>query len=130
MARTSLGLGAALVVSILILGRAPAPAHAQPTEIIGLFPGCNNVSLTWPSGTAVTTVAGAISPPDAVIAIWRFNNAEGRFTGFAPSFPDASDLRAVNSLDAVFICVTRAANLTRPSIGSGPRIPTPPPAPM
>jgi hypothetical protein len=130
MARICIRALPAFLFLSLMLGQTAAPAHAQPTEIIGLFAGCNNVSLTWPNGTEIATVAAAVNPADAVIAIWRFGNAERRFSGFAPSFPAASDLRTINTLDPVFICVGRTANLTRPSIGTGPRVPTPPPAPM
>jgi hypothetical protein len=72
--------------------------------------------LTWPDGTSVATVAAAATPPSAVLAIWSFDAAQGRFVGFAPQAPQASDLTTVNRHDAVFICVQALGTLNRPAI--------------
>ena len=87
-----------------------------PGEGVRLFAGCNNVSLTWPSGTPTSEVAAAVSPSGALVAVWRYDVAQGRFLGFAPQFPQASDLTTVNGLDAVFICTREPGTLTRPVI--------------
>jgi plastocyanin len=98
---------------------APAPA-ASPTpapgqvERVDLFAGCNNVSLTWPDGTPAATVAAAVTPPNALQAIWRFDNSTQTFRAFSPQFPQASDLTTVNRFDAVFICMNAAGTLMRP----------------
>ena len=109
----------------------PAPALASPaqTEAVQLVFGCNNVTLTWPDGTAVAEVAAAVSPTDALVAIWRFDAAARRFLGFAPQFPEVSDLRVVNRLAAVFVCVDQEATLTRPALGGAVTSPPPAPAP-
>ena len=89
-------------------------AASAQTEIVELFPSCNNVSLTWPSGTAASEVAAAVTPPSALLAIWRYNNTTQTFQGFSPQFPQASDLTTVNRLDAVFMCMSAPGTLLRP----------------
>jgi hypothetical protein len=79
-----------------------------------LFQGCNNVALTWPYGTLTGEVAASITPASALVAIWRFDNTAQTFQGFAPRFPETSNLTAVNRLDAVFVCMSAAGTLTRP----------------
>ena len=92
--------------------------HAQPVGSITLpdpggtvqlYPGCNNISLTFPDGTASETVVEAVTPSGALQAIWHHNAAQNRFEGFSPTAPQASDLLAVDFLDAVWLCVTGAA---------------------
>ena len=97
-------------------GSSPA-VHAQAVEPIELFFGCNNVTLTWQNGTPTTMVAAAVTPPDAITAVWRYDARETRFIGFAPQFPQASDLTSVNRLDAVFVCMSEEGTLNRPSLG-------------
>jgi PKD repeat protein len=48
------------------------------TEQIQLFSGCNNIALTWPSGTAITVVVSALSPSGTLLGIWRFDNVGQR----------------------------------------------------
>lgn len=96
-------------------GRAQVQAQQQ-TEPVELFAGCNNVTLTWASGTSVSTVAEDVSPASALQAIWRFNNAEQTFVGFSPQFPQASDYKSANLLDAVYICMSAPGTLTRPAL--------------
>ncbi len=104
------------VAATLALSGGRALAQQQQTETVELFPVCNNVTLTWPSGTPMTEVAAAVSPASNLRAIWRFNNTQQRFEGFSPQFPEQSDLRTANRLDAVFICMTGPGTLTRPLI--------------
>lgn len=97
------------------------PPTATPTtggtEAVGLATGCNPVAVTWPDGTAVTTVAAAVSPTSAVVSIWKFNTATGSWLGFSPlAPPEVNDLQTVNRLDAIFICVSTSGTLTRPKI--------------
>jgi hypothetical protein len=85
----------------------------QP-ERVPLFGHCNHVALTWPSGTETTVVAAAIDDQVDIVAIWRYDNATGRFHGWSPLVGAATDLVTVNRLDAVFICMRAPATLTRP----------------
>ena len=91
-------------------------APPDMTEQVDFTEGCNNVTLTWVNGTPARAVAAAVSPPEAVIAVWRFDAAAQRFVGFSPLLEAPSDLTAVNRLDAVLICLREPAVLVRPAI--------------
>jgi hypothetical protein len=94
----------------------PAPAMPE-TEMVPLFAVCNNVALTWPAGTPIVDVAGAITPQNGLEAIWFFDNAQGRFFGFSPVAPFASDYNTTRaSLEAVFICMRSGGTLNRPAL--------------
>jgi len=102
----------------------PAPGAAKQ-----LYPGCNNVSLSFPDGTPSDTVIQAVTPAGAVETMWRHSAALNKFEGYSAQFPQASDLLTVNFMDAVWLCMTSGA----PPIGQQPS-PTPtatatPPAP-
>jgi PKD repeat protein len=100
-------------------------AAAQPQgDVVQLFAGCNNVAMTWPVGTPMTTVASAVSPPSALMSIFRFDAAAQRFFGFSPTAPSfANDYTAVLvRLEAVFMCMSGPATLLRPD----PSVPAPP----
>ncbi len=90
-----------------------APAQG---EMVTLFSGCNNVTLTWPTGTPTSEVAAAVTPASALIAIWRFNNATQTFQGFSPLPNAPNDFTSVNRADPAFICMRESGSLTRPSI--------------
>jgi hypothetical protein len=94
----------------------PAPGNAQQ-----LYPGCNNISLTFPDATPSQTVAQAVTPAGTVETLWRFNGPLGKFEGFSPAYPQASDLMNVNFLDAVWLCMAEA-----PPGGVAPPAPVPP----
>lgn len=87
----------------------------QQVEMVTLSPGCNNITLTWPTGTPAGEVASAVSPASALVAVWRFNNARQVFEGFSPLPHAPSDLVAVDRLDAVFLCLRAPGTLTRPA---------------
>jgi hypothetical protein len=70
-----------------------------------LYSGCNNVSLTFPDGTPSQDVIQAVTPAESVQSMWRHNAALGKFEGFSPAAPQASDLLTVNLWDAVWLCV-------------------------
>src|SRR5581483_3169052 len=91
--------------------------------------GCNNIALTWPTGTALATVDAAVNPADALIAIWRFDSAAQRFRGFAPAAGPANDLTTVRMLDAVFVCLSAAGSLALPGLPETGSSPTPSPTP-
>ena len=116
-------------LGLIALSGVHAPTRAQQTEAVDLAPGCNNITLTWQNRTPTVELAAAVTPAAVLEAIWRFDNRTQRFVGFAPHFPDASDLRTVDRLDAVFMCLNAAATLIRPALpqtaatgapGSGP----------
>lgn len=83
---------------------------------INLLSGCTNVASTFPDATSTGSIAQAVSPSSAVLSIWEFDPAAGRFHGYLPGATQASDLPTVNRLDAIFICVNAAATFTEPSI--------------
>jgi len=137
-------VGLALVVALLVydgtLVRAQPVASIAlppPRGTVQLYPGCNNIALSFPDGTASQTVVQAVTPAGAVLAMWRHNAALSKFEGFSPAAPQASDLLTVNLWDAVWLCVggtpppaaTTATPLPTP-LPPIPPTPPPPPAPM
>ena len=111
--------GTEVLVGILIADPPPTPSPtATPgsTESVALVAGCTNVSLTWPDGTPTGAVARAITPPAALVAIWRYDATQRRFLAFSPRSAQASDLTTVDRLDAVFICMDAPGTLTRPAV--------------
>ena len=109
-----------LIAAVLLLGVAlwPQAASAQE-ETVDLVAGCNPVALTYDDGTAIATVAAGVQPADALASIWKLLPAEGTWLGYSATAPQASNLQTVERLDAVFVCVSAAATITRPQIGGG-----------
>jgi len=110
-------------------------ALPEPGASVQLYPGCNNIGLTFPDGTASETVVQAVTPAGVVQAMWRHNAALNKFEGFSPAAPQASDLLTVNFLDAVWLCVAGAPppvpTATSPAAPTAPApmaTPTPPTA--
>jgi hypothetical protein len=133
----SIALAAVLTAGMLAhtpLMTAQSAAQGEPVDLVN---GCTNVSLTWPPGTAIASVAAAITPAGSVQAVWKLDAQSQRFLAWSPAAPQASDLSSVNPLDAVFICTTSAATMTRPLLSSSPSpatstvafAPAPPPLP-
>ena len=86
-------------------------------ETVDLVEGCNPIAATWADGTAIAAVAGAVAPPEALDAIWKFDAASATWQGYSPTAPaDVNDLALVNRLDAIFVCVNAAATIARPVI--------------
>jgi hypothetical protein len=93
-----------------------APTQPQ-TEAIGLIAGCNNVALTWAMGTPVSTVAAAVTPANAVEAIWRQTVVGDRlvFQAWSPAPGAPSDYTVTGVRpEAAWICVRFPATLNRP----------------
>jgi hypothetical protein len=122
-------LGTAIVVGLAtaLLGGSGAAVSAQPVASIALpapgstqqlYPGCNNISLTFPDGTPSQTVVQAVTPAGTVETLWRFNGPLNKFEGFSPAYPQASDLMSVNFLDAVWFCMSAAPGATSPPLPS------------
>lgn len=103
--------------------RSPAPAM----ESVPLARGCNNVTVTWPNGAPIETVAAAVRPTEMLVAIWMYVPARQGFFGWSPLPGAPVDLPAVSRLDAVFICMTAPGMLTRPALGAAGAVPPPPP---
>ncbi|MGH2587367.1 MAG: hypothetical protein ACRDJE_20825 [Dehalococcoidia bacterium] len=88
---------------------APAPAPAAATTQ-NLVVGCNNVVA--PASETIQQVAGRVSPPGAVVGIWRQVPGTTTFQGAAvgTNVPaGVSNLTSVDALSAIFICVDAAA---------------------
>ena len=85
-------------------------------ESVTLVAGCNPVASSYPNATGVATIAGAIDPSTILISIWKFDTATGVWLGYSPQAPQASDLTAVDRLDAIFICDSGAGTWSRPVI--------------
>ena len=91
----------------------PAPPPAGATEAVSLEGNaCNAVSTTYPDGTSIATIAGAVTPPGIVESLWEFQG--GVWMAWSPAFPAASDLTEADFLDVVSICVVGSATFTRP----------------
>jgi hypothetical protein len=109
-----------LVAAVFLLATALAPRSVSAQRSVDLVVGCNPVAITYDSGTAITTVAEGVTPAGALISIWKFVPAEGRWIGYsAGAPPEVSDLQTVQRLDALFVCVNAVATITMPSIGGG-----------
>jgi hypothetical protein len=87
----------------------PAPAPAKQ-----LYPGCNNIGLSFPDGTPSATVIQAVTPGGAVDTMWRHSAALNKFEGYSAQFPQASDLLTVNFMDAVWLCMVEGLGATQP----------------
>ena len=132
--RLTLAVVVMVAAVVTVLSLRGQSAQAQPVASIALpapgaakqlYPGCNNVSLTVPDGTASQAVVQAVTPAGAVQSMWRHNAVQNRFEGFSPQYPQVSDLLTVNFLDAVWFCMTTGA---APG-GTPPATPTATPTP-
>jgi chitodextrinase len=113
---TASGQSGSATTTVTVGGSTTTTTPTGATESVQLFAACNNVAVTWPNGTPLTTVTAAISPGGTISAIWFFINAQQRFVGFSllPGAPN--DLTMVNRGDPVFICMNSTGTLTRPII--------------
>ncbi len=117
---------AAIALGVLVAGLWHSRLDAQtptarPTEAYTLVAGCNNVAVTWPSGTPLTTVFGAITPPTALESIWRLDNAQQKYFGYSPlasaTANMANDYNTVLViLEPVYMCMREAGTLNRPDL--------------
>ncbi len=94
----------------------PTPSAAVARQD-SLTIGCNNVVLTSPAGTSMTSVAANIMPAGALSAIFKYVNETGRFTAYSPAAPDfVNDYAAIQArFEPVFICMTAPGTLTQPA---------------
>lgn len=129
-AKVVLALVAIVAAVVTLMGLRGMSVQAQPVASVALpapgaakqlYPGCNNIALTFPDGTTSQAVVQAVTPAGSVESLWRHNGAQNRFEGFSPQYPQVSDLLTVNFLDAVWFCMTSGA----PPGGMPPPGPTP-----
>ncbi|MGB6837987.1 MAG: hypothetical protein WBF66_09815 [Dehalococcoidia bacterium] len=102
-------LMAALLSAVLLclhVGLVAAQTESEP-----LVAGCNPVTTTYPDATPIATIAGAVTPAEALQSIWQLE--AGIWTGYSAQFPAASDLAEVDRLDVVFICMSAAGSFER-----------------
>jgi hypothetical protein len=113
-AKTLIGLTAMLAGLVVLLAGHWSSGRAQPVAsitlpppgaVLQLYPGCNNIGVTFSDGTPSGTVLDAVSPAGSVEAMWRHDAAQQRWEGFSAAAPEASDLLTVNFLDAIWLCL-------------------------
>jgi len=127
-AKTLIGLTAMLAALTVLVVRDWSSGRAQPVASITLpppgateqlYPGCNNVGLTFSDGTASVAVLDAVSPAGSVETMWRHDAAQQRWEGFSAAEPEASDLLTVNFLDAVWLCLVGGSPTATPTTPAG-----------
>jgi hypothetical protein len=115
---------AVLILIALFALALPGPIAAFPVILVrNLGPGCNMVTFSFPTGMEAATLAEFVSPPVALQAVWRLDNASRSFQAFMPQAPQASDLASLNLLDALFVCVDAAATISLAVVNSYPESP-------
>ncbi len=75
-------------------------------------PGCFIVRSAFPNGTPIEVVAGAISPADALLAIWRLEN--GVWLGWTRATDAPVNLRSVAFGDRLRLCLAGPARWITP----------------
>jgi hypothetical protein len=104
-----------LTVTPTPAGPTPTPTPLPPgMEAVVLAAACNPVASTYPNETAITDIAGAVTPAASLVSLWKFE--DGTWLGYSPDFPQASDLAEVSFLDVAFICVREASVFVRPVV--------------
>jgi hypothetical protein len=98
-------------------GPTPTPAPTPPPEQsdwVDLAATCNPVTVTYPDGTTVQTLASATSPSSILGAMWAFR--DGVWRAYSPQYPQASDLATTSFLEVVFFCVYAPGTFVRPLV--------------
>jgi hypothetical protein len=134
-ARVSIVLAwAALSLALAVLlwsrtGSRTALAQSPGIHVVGatsvsplaLQRGCNQVITDSPSGAAVAGIVTLVSPPAAVVSIWRFANATQKYqVGFFAEKAAPLDFASTGgpgggagrATEAYFVCVNQAATMT------------------
>jgi len=97
------------------LGPQPTPTPLPPGfEAVPVAAGCNPVTSTYPDGTPVETIAGAVGPAGSLISLWKFD--VGSWRAYSPQYPQASDLADADLLDVMFVCVGGPGDFVRPVV--------------
>jgi hypothetical protein len=91
-------------------------AGASPTQPYALLRGCNQVVSDAPNGARLAGMVALVTPADAVVSIWRYNNATQKFqVGFFADTAAPTDFTAMGSsgpgrsTETYFVCVVKAA---------------------
>ena len=90
------------------------PPLAPATVAMPLNSGCNSIMLTFPDGTGVTVVAGAVSGT-TVISIGETPPNAPPLTWYTTASPSSNNLVSVQHGDWATICVTGAGSLNQPA---------------
>jgi hypothetical protein len=85
-------------------------------ESLDLLAACNPLASTWPDETPIETVVEAVTPPEALDAVWAFDAESSTWQGYSAAAPEASDLLFVNQLDAISVCMNASGAISRPVI--------------
>jgi autotransporter family porin len=81
---------------------------------MALASGCNDITLTWPEGTPLSTIAASIARPDALKSIWH-RDAAGGFEVYTASPGVPSEYGATTtSPERVSVCMKAPSVLNRP----------------
>jgi hypothetical protein len=85
----------------------------MPEESVVLRPGCNFV--TW-TGDEIDPIdlGRLVDPMENLAALWA-QQPSPEWKGFAPEFPEASNMRPLKRLDIVAVCATGMARFARPT---------------
>ena len=93
-------------------------ASATNTQPILFSRGCNVVVTDSPSGVKVAGIVSLISPQDAVIGIWRYNNgAQNYNAGFFADQSAPTDFSLTGAgpggrvTEAYWVCVSKGASM-------------------
>ena len=92
---------------------APAPtATPAPAAGTALVSGCNELASPYATGTLPSTIAVLVSPPSALMGIWRYDPETQLYRGYIPAQGAPIDLGAISKGDILRICVTQDAQLS------------------
>lgn len=108
-------IGAAFLALVAVGVWQQRGLSAQATRTEQLYAGCNNIAITHDAGTPLSTVAQGIS--GSLISIFRYDNAQSRFFGWAPNVPEyAIDYQSVSQrLEPVFVCMSTNGQIVQPA---------------
>ena len=121
--RAATTLALATLLALALPGLMAVSRAQDVIQVRNLSPGCNMVTFTFPTGTQASALADFVSPPSALQAVWRVNNATRTFQAFMPQAPQASDLTSLKLLDPLFVCVDAAATISLPVPSLDPESP-------
>jgi hypothetical protein len=83
-----------------------------PQETVDLLSGCNFV--TWTGGeTSPADLAERVAPAKNLVGLWA-QQPSPEWKGFAPEFPEVSDMGPVSQLDIIAVCMDAKGTFERP----------------
>jgi hypothetical protein len=90
-------------------------AGASPTAPLGLTVGCNALIVTSYLVSPVANIAALVTPTNAVVSIWRFDNGSKQFeAGYFSDQNAPLDFSATNvgTTQTYYVCVNKTATIT------------------